>query len=41
MLLVVTDWQMLLFTAIGEGLISASVFGFLLYGAYKVSYVYI
>jgi hypothetical protein len=37
MLLVVTDWQLLLFTAVGESLISASVIGFLLYGAYKVS----
>jgi len=36
MLLVVTDWQLLLVSAVGENLIGASVFGFLLYGAYKV-----
>jgi hypothetical protein len=36
MLLVVTDWQLLLFSAVGENLVSASVSGFLLYGAYKV-----
>jgi hypothetical protein len=37
MLLVVTDWQLLLISAIVENLIGASVFGLLLYGAYKVS----
>jgi nitric oxide reductase large subunit len=37
MLLVVTDWQLLLISAVGENLIGASVFGFLLYGAYRVS----
>jgi hypothetical protein len=35
-LLVVTDWQLLLFSAVGESLIIASVYGLLLYGAYKV-----
>jgi len=31
----IPDWQLLLFIAVGEDLISSSVFGFLLYGAYK------
>jgi len=31
----IPDWQLLLFTAVGESLIGASVFGLLLYGAYK------
>jgi len=31
----IPDWQLLLFSAVGENLIGASVFGFLLYGAYR------
>lgn len=39
MLPVVTDWQMLLVSVVGGSLVSASVYGLLLYGAYKVSTV--
>lgn len=31
----IPDWELLLFIAVGEGLISSSIFGFLLYGAYR------
>lgn len=31
----IPDWQLLLFSAVGESLIIASVYGLLLYGAYK------
>jgi hypothetical protein len=36
-LLFVTDWQLLLVSAVGGSAVSASVYGLLLYGAYKVS----
>jgi len=36
MLLFVTDWELLFLSVVGGSAISASVFGLLIYGAYKV-----